>query len=69
MKIVVDSFAKRVQIWVDNSSKNSYKSSDDYKKVINKYKNLNYNICVYIGGNEPLLPNISALLDEQGVFF
>ena len=69
MKIIVDSFAKRVQVWVDNSNKESYKNSDEYKNVIKKYKNLNYNICVYIGGNEPLLPNISALLDEQGVFF
>lgn len=69
MKITVDELAKRVQIWVTYEEKNYYKNSAEYQRTIKKYKNQNFDICVYIGGNEPLLPNISALLDEQGVMF
>lgn len=69
MKIIVDDRSLRVQIWVDFDKRYSYKNDPDYQKTIKKYKNLSYDICVYIGGNEPLLPNISALLDEQGVTF
>lgn len=65
MNIIVDQRTKRVQIWVDYAQKDNYKQNSDYQAAVKKYKHLSYTICVYIGGNEPILPNITALLGEQ----
>lgn len=64
MKIIQNEQAKRVEIWVDGSERQSYKQQDDYQQMVARYKNT-HTICVYVGGSRPLLPAITTLLDAQ----
>lgn len=64
MNIKLHENTKRVEIWVDSSEQQSYKEQEAYKNVVTQYKNT-HSICVFVGGNKPLLPTITMLLDAQ----
>ena len=55
---------KTVKIWVDNSEKDTYMCSSEYRKAIDGYKNT-HRICVLVGGTLPIVPTIDALLEVQ----
>ena len=48
-----------------SSEKSTYKTSEKYTDTVAKYKDLGYKISVFIGGNKPLLPTITTLLEAQ----
>lgn len=66
MFIKSDDTLKRCEIWIPYEDRATYKTSSEYMEKLRQYKAKKYNICVFIGGQEPLLPTITALLDEQG---
>ena len=53
-----------LKIWVDNSEKDTYTTTDEYKEAISYFKNT-HRICVLVGGTQPMVPTISSLLDAQ----
>ncbi len=53
-----------VKIWVDNSEKDTYTTTNEYKEAISYFKNT-HRICVLVGGTQPMVPTISSLLDAQ----
>ena len=53
------------QIWIPYQDKSTYKTSSEFSEVMSRCKKLQLKPYVYIGGQQPLLPTISALLDEQ----
>lgn len=65
MYIDTDDSKKICNIWVEFSEKDTYKNSKNYSEAIDKYKTLHYTINVFIGGEKPLLPVVSMLLDQQ----
>lgn len=65
MYINADDSKKICNIWVENSEKETYKNSDMYKETVEKYTTKHYAVNVFIGGQKPLLPVVSMLLDQQ----
>ena len=64
-KLKVDDKLKHCEIWVAHDNKSNYKSSVQYKEVVEKYQALKYKITVFIGGTKPLLATVSELLEHQ----
>ena len=64
MIIKKDDQSKKIEIWIESSQQKSYKQCEEYQKTVSKYKDT-HSICVFVGGNKPLLPTISMLLDAQ----
>lgn len=66
MRITADKAKRICCIWIDGSEKYNYKSSDVYNNAVNEYKAKQYEVCVFVGGESPLLPVIDLLLQQQG---
>lgn len=64
MIIKENSTAKTLKIWVDNSEKDTYVTSTEYRQAISDYKDT-HRICVLVGGTLPIVPTVSALLEVQ----
>ena len=45
--------ARRCDIWVAHGERETYAQSPEYR------------VCVFVGGEAPLLPGVAALLDRQ----
>ena len=54
--------ALRCEIWIDSKHSRTYKCTTAYQEAIQHGKALGYAICVYVGGEMPLLPVIDDLL-------
>jgi hypothetical protein len=65
MKIMIDDMKKQCSILVPIKEREIYKGDVRYKETISQYTRKGYNIGVYISGNEPLLHNLSDLLQHQ----
>ncbi len=65
MQIDINQAKGLCRLWVPGEDKNTYKNSSEYRKAIEKCRRLNLNACVYVGGQQPLLPTISTLLEGQ----
>ncbi|MBP3580831.1 MAG: hypothetical protein J6K12_06255 [Clostridia bacterium] len=53
-----------LKIWVDNSEKDTYRENNEYINAVLHFRNT-HKICVLVGGTQPIVPTISALLDAQ----
>ncbi len=69
MKILVDINNSKAEIFIGSNDKQSYKECEEYKSAVEKYKSLGYKVCVYVGGQTPLVNDITSLLDNQGDFY
>lgn len=70
MTVKIDQAARRCEIWVGNHESTTYAQSEEYRETVRRYRAQGYRICVFLGGSEPLLPGVAALLDHQrGGFF
>ncbi|MCI2106647.1 MAG: hypothetical protein LKK00_08020 [Intestinimonas sp.] len=65
MKICPNAPVRRCDIWLTHAERNTYRESPEFQAACRRYRGMGYRICVYVGGSEPLLPNITALLDWQ----
>lgn len=52
----------RCDIWIDKAHSHDYKQSSRYKAAVEESKAAGYDVCVYIGGELPLLPVIDEML-------
>lgn len=70
MTVKVDHAARRCEIWVSHEESGAYAQSEEYRQTVRRYRAQGYRICVFLGGREPLLPGVAALIDHQrGGFF
>lgn len=51
-----------IDIWVESSEKANYKSAPAYLGALQESKDKGMKVCVYIGGELPLLPVIDEML-------
>lgn len=65
MKTSIDHSNHFCQIWVPNSEKASYRKTKEFMSIMEKCREQQLRPCVFIGGQQPLVPTISSLLDEQ----
>ena len=56
---------KRVEIWVPYENRTDYKSAAEYYETVRKYRESGFMITVFLGGKEPLLPAVTALLERE----
>ncbi|MGM9612125.1 MAG: hypothetical protein ACI3XZ_01345 [Butyricicoccus sp.] len=61
--------ARRCEIWIDYGERSTYAMSEEYRETVRRYRALGYRVCVFLGGSEPLLPGVAALLDRQTGLF
>ena len=65
MEICPNPAKRRCDIWLTHAEGSEYRKSPEIQSVCQQYRRLGYQVCVYVGGSEPLLPNVTALLDWQ----
>lgn len=58
---------RRCDIWLNHEECVGYRNTPAFQSAYRQYHGQGYRICVYLGGSEPLLPNVTALLDWQGL--
>lgn len=63
MRFSVNEVEKECVFWVSNTEAETYQQSDEYKKLKDQYNPKKYNVCVFVGGEAPLIPTIKSLLD------
>lgn len=62
MHIETNENTKRCGVWVDNAHSHSYRTDEKFLATVQHCKELGYRVCVYVGGELPLVPVISDLL-------
>lgn len=65
MTVKTNAAARRCEIWIGYGERNTYAASEEYRETVRRYRALGYRVCVFLGGNEPLLPGVAALLEHQ----
>lgn len=66
MTICPNDSARCCNIWLSREEGRAYHNAPDFQAAYRKYHDrMGYRVCVYVGGSEPLLPNVTALLDYQ----
>jgi hypothetical protein len=56
---------RRCELWIPNAERETYRSDPAFQSVCRRYRELGYQVCAYVGGQDPLLPSVTALLDGQ----
>lgn len=51
------------EIWIEKSKSKDYKESKEYKAAVKEAKAKGLSVCVFIGGDSPILPVIDELLN------
>ncbi len=67
MTIKTDPAARRCNIWVSYGEQAGYTQSPAYRQAVRQAHAKGYRVCVFVGGEAPLLPGVAALLDHQGL--
>lgn len=62
----MDNNSAKAEIFIGSNDKQSYKNCEEYKNAVQKYKMMGYRVCVYVGGQTPVINDITSLLDNQG---
>lgn len=65
MTVKTDHAARRCDIWVAYGERARYRSSPAYREAVRHARARGYRVCVFVGGEAPLLPGVAALLDRQ----
>ena len=65
MHIQTDPAARRCNIWVNYGEQARYAQSPAYRQAVRHARAQGYRVCVFVGGQAPLLPGVAALLDRQ----
>lgn len=68
MTVKINRAARRCDIWVAHGEKDGYAQSPAYRGAVRRARAEGLRVCVFVGGEEPLLPGVAALLDHQGFF-
>ena len=63
--INVDHVRRSVEIWMPYESKTDYPTVKKYYLELSKYRDLGYTVTTFLGGEKPIVPTISELLDKQ----
>ncbi len=66
MVILVNDSAKQCSILVPGNERDNYRADARYRETVAQYGSRGYRIGVFLSGSEPLLPNMSELLNRQG---
>lgn len=61
--------ARRCDIWVAHGERETYTQSPEYREAVRRARAQGYRVCVFVGGEAPLLPGVAALLDRQQLGF
>lgn len=62
MHIEKNTETRSCTIWVNKDEKNDYRDSEDYQKAVEESKARGYSLCIYLGGELPLLPIIDEMI-------
>ena len=65
MTVKTDHSARRCDIWIAYGDRETYRSSAAYREAVRRARARGYRVCVFLGGEAPLLPGVAALLDRQ----
>ena len=65
MHVIINHKQNFCGIYVPYDLKETYKDTEEYKDLI--ARNKTYNICVYVGGEQPLVPILRDLIGLKGV--
>ena len=63
MHIENDTSALQCTIWIDKDHSLNYKNTAIYQEALRNSKAAGYTVCVFIGGDLPLIPVVSDLLN------
>ena len=63
MYIETDEGALQCTIWIDKDHSFNYKNNATYQEALKNSKAAGYAICVFVGGDLPLVPVVSDLLN------
>ena len=65
MTICTDDRQKRCDIWLCHQEAAGCRADPSFRETCRRYRAQGYQVCVYAGGQEPLLPHVTALLRTQ----
>ncbi|MBM6870884.1 hypothetical protein [Pseudoflavonifractor phocaeensis] len=65
MKICPDPVQKQCRIWLSHQESARCRADPAFRQICRSYRAQGYQVCVYAGGQEPLLPHVTALLRRQ----
>lgn len=63
MHIRINEKEKRCEIWVPNCNSKTYKQSISYQSAVESNRKNGYSICVYVGGDLPLISVMDDFLN------
>jgi hypothetical protein len=65
--VKADDAARRYEIWVPYEEREIYKNTSEYRRAVDASHSRGYHLTVFVGGETPLLPTITDLLDAQSM--
>ena len=65
MTIQNDTRTGRCNIWIAYGERGTYQQSAAYRDAVRHAKTQGLRVCVFLGGEAPLLPGVTALLEHQ----
>ena len=60
---------RRCDIWVNYGEREQYTHLPAYRDAVRHARANGWKVCVFVGGEAPLLPGVAALLDHEQGFF
>ena len=63
MYIETNQSAQQCTIWIDKEHSINYKNDATYQNALKNSKAAGYAVCVFVGGDLPLVPVVSDLLN------
>ena len=60
--------AQTLNIWVDKDHYLNYKDTAEYKSAVAESKAAGYQICVFVGGDLPIIPVIEDVVTSNTIW-
>ena len=52
-------------MWIGFDERNHYKQNASYQEAVAESKRMGQSLCVFVGGEQPLLPTIDSLIHAK----
>ena len=65
--MIVERSQDTYSVWVDYENRNEYKESQEYKEILAECKALGCSLCIFVGGEMPLVPAMDDLIQRNTV--
>lgn len=61
----IEHLQKQTNVWIGFDERNHYKQNASYQEAVAESKRKGQSLCVFVGGEQPLLPTIDSLIHAK----